>query len=388
MPKQTHVFKSTPEALCKWEKPAALDFNGCYAHPIAPSSLLLLYGACSEHARSIQIKAESTCGNGLSGADTNRLNELCATGAADLFVELLVDQETYGNAYLQLIRSPETKRLVQLRRLPAITMARTPTGYQQRYYGENNKQRQVTFKREEIVHLRPACPAGGYYALPAWIGAEGMLELVHAATKFNASYFANSAIPDYIVTTTGTSRPPDAMIADLRDFFERNYQGPLNSHRVMHMHLQDPNSNIDFEKITDNKDGEFLKLLDAARERVVTAHGVPPRMLGIVSAGQLGGGGEVAQQLFIFELLTLLPKRHRLLAQLQPLLQELGISELKFTPLDLTPPSVEANQISAWVQAGILSSAEARELLGYSADNGEPTQKSAADGLAALLARL
>ena len=387
MPKQTHVFKSTPKELCKWDEPAALDFNGCYAHPIAPSSLLLLYGACSEHARAIQIKAECTCGNGLSGEGADKLEKLCSTGAADLFTSLLLDQETYGNAYLQLVRSND-KRLVELRRLPAITMARTPTGYQQRYYGENNKQRQVTFKREEIVHLRPACPAGGYYALPTWIAASGMLELVHAATKFNASYFANSAIPEYIITTTGTSRPPDAMIADLKDFFERNYQGPLNSHRVMHMHLQDPNSDIRFEKITDNKDGEFLKLLDAARERVVTAHGVPPRMLGIVSAGQLGGGGEVAQQLFVFEHLTLRPKRRRLLDQLRPLLQELGISELKFTPLDLTPPSVEANQISAWVQAGILSSSEARELLGYGTDNGEPTQKSAADGLAALLARL
>ena len=165
---------------------------------------------------------------------------------------------------------------------------------------------------------------------------------------------------------------------------------------------------IEIERLTaDVKDGDFLKLIDATRDRIPVAHGTPPRILGIMSAGQLGGGGEVSGQLFMFEHLTLKPKRRRMLDQLRPILKELGLKpgnpegvlgdgEVAFRPLDLTPPSDDAEDLPGLVNANIITADEARALMPMLANlaqesSGTAIERSAPansmDALVALLAR-
>jgi len=134
---------------------------------------------------------------------------------------------------------------------------------------------------------------------------------------------------------------------------------------------------------------------------------VPPRMLGIMTAGQLGGGGEVSGQLFTFEHLTLKPKRRRMLDQLRPTLKELGLApgstedslqddQVAFRPLDLTPPKDDAEDLPALVNANIITADEARALMPMLANlaqagSGAPIERSAPvnsmDALVALLGR-
>ena len=115
-------------------------------------------------------------------------------------------------------------------------------------------------------------------------------------------------------------------------------------------------------------------------------------------------------QLFTFEHLTLKPKRRRMLDQLRPLLKELGLKpgnaeetlgagEVAFRPLDLTPPSDDAENLPDLVSAGIVSPEEARAILPFleggpqsgGAAPETPIERSAPKGalevLAALLAR-
>lgn len=377
--------------------------DGEFLWPIAPAILAMLYRSSAEHSRAIHLKAEGAFGGGLIGDNVAHVEALCDTGTADLFVALGVDLETFGNAFLQVIRTD--KRVVGLRRLPAITMSRFRDGFLQRVPLPNGDTRKFTFTPNEILHLRENCPAGGRYAQPTWIGAQGMLELAAAATAYNAKFFANNAIPEHAVIFKGPA-PSKEQKDQIRDFFRNEYQGLDRSHRTLVIHVAEEGE-VRFEKLTaDVKDGDFLKLLDAARDRIPIAHGVPPRMLGIVSAGQLGGGGEVAGQMFTFDLLTLRPKRRRMLDQLRPLLTELGLrpgnpdtgladDQVAFQPLDMTPPGDDAQSLPQLVSAGILTVEEARLFLpGFEADAasaGAPITRSADPdpiaALAALLAR-
>ena len=169
----------------------------------------------------------------------------------------------------------------------------------------------------------------------------------------------------------------------------------------MILNHSDDGSEIKIERLTSNvKDGDFLKLLDAARDRIPIAHGVPPRMLGIMSAGQLGGGGgEVSGQLFVFENLTLKPRRRRMLDQLRPLLGELGLTiaaaerdiadkdAIAIKPLDLTPPGDDAASLPDLVGAGIVTADEARAILPFVEESGVAKSAGtvpAVSGLAAL----
>ena len=246
--------------------------------------------------------------------------------------------------------------------------------------------------------------------MPTWIGAEGMLELADAATRYNAAFFKNKAIPEHAVIFKGTT-PSKQMKADIQEFFRSEYQGIDNAHRTLVLHHPEEGE-IKFHQLTaDIKDGDFLKLLDATRDRLPVAHGVPPRMMGIMSAGQLGGGGEVSGQLFTFELLTLKPKRRGMLDQLRPTLAEIGVepgtaeeqlgeNQVAFRPIDLTPPKDDAENLPDLVNSGILTGAEARALLPYlqggSESGGSGDQSGVAksayaspiEALAALLSQL
>jgi capsid portal protein len=383
--------------------------DGEYPWPIPPINLATLYRASPEHGRAIHVKAESAFGGGLIG-DTARIDEICETGTAELFVLLGLDLETFGNAFLQKIYSPD-RRLIGIRRLPAITMKRRKGGFVQTVQQPEGDPKKVKFTADEIVHLREPCPFGDFYSRPAWIGVEGMLELAHAATQWNAAFFKNNAMPEYAVIFKGQA-PSKEQKEAVRDFFRNEFGGFEKAHRTLVLHAGEENE-IKIEKLTaDIKDADFLKLLDASRDRMPIAHGTPPRILGIMSAGQLGGGGEVSSQLFTFEHLTLRPKRRRMLDQLRPLLSELGLQpapvdalpvegQVAFRPLDLTPPKDDAEGLPDLVQAGIITPEEARSLLPHltqasetPADASEkPIERSAhaednLKALSALLARV
>lgn len=361
-----------------------------YGWPVSPIVLLGLYQAASEHTRAIHLKAEGAYGRGLMGSKADQFDELCESDSADMFTDLGVDQETFGNAYLQIIKN-EAKRIIRLRRLPAATMKRKRNGGFVQKIWVNSKERRTHFRQDEIVHLRHHCPHGHYYSLPDWISAGQMIELVEAATKWNKKFFKNGAIPEYAIITKGSQLSTEQKEAT-KAFFQRDFQGVDNSHRTILIHMSDPESDVEFKKITEPmKDADFLKLLDAAKDRIPIAHGVPPRLLGIMHAGQLGGGNELTGQLFQFEIMKLDSMRRRMLSQLKPLLRELGIDkdELSFVPLDLTPPDQDKDDLAELVDKEILSAEEARTLLPYyeqlkktsvktnsNADSGDKIKKS------------
>lgn len=401
------VEKSDIASLFSTQSEIGLD--GEFLWPIPVRNLSNLYRASAEHGRAIHLKAEGAFGGGLMGEQAELIEDLCDTGATELCILLDLDLGTFGNAFLQIIWSKDGERIIGLRRLPAITMSRVKGGFVQRTPAANGQTKKVTFTAEEVLHLRVPCPMGGHYALPTWIGAEGMLELALAATRYNASFFKNNAMPEYAIIFKGAT-PSAEQKKDIQEFFRNEHRGIENAHRTLVMTTPE-DGEIEIERLTaEVKDGDFLKLIDAARDRLPVAHGTPPRVMGIMSAGQLGGGGEVTGQLFTFEHLTLRPSRRRMLDQLRPVLKHLGLrpgnpdeplskDQVAFRQLDLTPPSDDADDLPGLVSTGILSPEEARALVPALANSnqnraeapGAPVERSAPNGsmdaLVALLAR-
>ncbi len=383
-----------------------VSIDGEYVWPLPPHALLTLYESSAEHNRAIHVKGEGAFGRGLTGKFVSRLDDLTEASFAELAIALDVDWETYGNAFCQVIRSRDEKRILKLRRLPAITMSRFRKGYLQRIWTSDGKEKKTTFTAREIIHFRNPCPKGQVYSLPSWIGVKGMMKLAQAAIKYNEAFFENNAMPEYAMIFSGT-QPTKEHKATIRDYFQQNFQGLDHAHRTLILNVPE-GSDIKIQRLTDEvKDGDFLKLLDATRDRMPVAHGVPPRLMSIMAAGQLGGGGEVTGQLFMFEHLTCKPKRSKFLSHLRPVLKELGLrpgsleeglsdDQIAFVPLDLTPPRDDAEALPDLVGAGILSAEEARAFVPILQGSHNPTQSDVsksgdgtkADQLLALLKAL
>jgi phage portal protein BeeE len=418
---QENAPKSAASQVIKFDLPTLMatpdkaGLNGEFMWPIHPLSLFMLYRSSPEHGRAINIKAHSAFGGGLTGDGKEQIESLCEFGAANLFVNLGLDLETYGNAFVQTIRNSKGE-VVELRRLPAITMTRFRKGYLQRTWNAQGGEKKTHFSKDEVRMLKVPCPSGRIYSFPEWIGTEGMLELAHAATRYNARFFQSNAMPEYAVMFK--DKNVDQATKDaIAGFFRNEFQGVDNSHRTLLLTVggdqeEKLEDRIKIQKLTEDiKDADFLKLLDAARDRIPIAHGVPPRMLGIVTSGSLGGSGEVSGQLFTFEHLTLKPKRQLVLDQLRPLFREFGLrpgrydkglakDEIDFEPLDLTPPKDDTEELPDLVSAGILTPEEAKALhpnlkhrigaLEKSAEGASSSQapKTLGDQLVALLGKL
>ncbi|MBX9634226.1 MAG: phage portal protein, partial [Magnetospirillum sp.] len=367
------------------------DMGGAVQWPIAPSALLLLYLSSPEHNRCIHLIAEGAYGGGLvdkDGQSISAVEDLFEQGSAATFVELGVDLGTFGNAFLQVITNNATGRVVALRRLPAITMKKVGRqGFVQTVRDETGMESRASFGPEEIIHLRPPCPMGGFYALPDWIAAGNMIQLAQAATEWNAKFFENGAMPEYAMIVRG-GQLSDGQKEAARQFFRREFRGLDNSHKTLMLSFDSQEVEVEFQRITaELKDGDFLKMLDAAQARIHLAHGVPPRLLGIMHAGGLGGGGEITGQLKIFEDLRLASVRRRTKDQITPLVRRLKLdpANIRFRPLDLTPPDTDRQQIKDWLEAEMIDRDEARRLAGI---GDETALAKSASGRLAVLAKL
>lgn len=104
----------------------------------------------------------------------------------------------------------------------------------------------------------------------------------------------------------------------------------------------------------------FEKLKNLNRDEIIAAHGVPPRMIGVMSAGTLGGGGELIGQLHSFNELTIIPKQE----QIEWFFYQIGYP-LKLKKIDVTNFKDDSDLVTNLVASGILNINEARAVLGY-----------------------
>lgn len=342
--------------------------------PVHPSVFKTLYDSSEVHARCCHIKADNACGHGLAGDHADKIEPLCQGGSADLFSRVSLDLEVFANAFVELVRDKsKARKLLKLRYLPAATMSKISKGYKQQVHLKGIE-KVITFLDDEILHIKGLCPSAGHYAVPDWMAAAETIRLIKSATDFNTSYFDNGAMPEYAVVFSG-GQVDDKTISSIQKFFGAEFRGTNNAHRTLVLNAPDGGS-VKIEKLTEARDGEFIKLIESSTNRIITAHGVPPRMVGVMSAGQLGGGGEVAQQLHLYNALVLEPRRRRMTNALQPLFKELSIKpgEVVFLEPDLTPPETDQQDrqlIAGWVSSGILTQQEAAAMLDLQKSNGQ-----------------
>ncbi|WP_200178899.1 phage portal protein [Ectothiorhodospira mobilis] len=358
--------------------------------PVSPHALAQLYQMDPTHARACQVKAEGVAGGGLAGDDAEALADVLAT--EDL-VSIALDLEVYGNAFVERVRD-RTGKLTGLHRLPAWSMARKAGGgYRQRLW-QQTREKTTNFKEKQIAMLRAPCPLGGHYSLPGYLAAEGVVQLLHAITRYNQRFFEAGAVPEHVITHSGPEMSRDQQAA-IRDFFTRELRGVENSRKTLFLSLPE-GQEINFQAVSQDGDGKFLDLMKMARDLLPTAHGVPPRLLGIVASGQLGGSGEMTGQMQAFETFSLAPRRRLLNNWLRDVATELGArpDEVALQGVDLTPAGDNRSDLPDLVSAGIVSVEEARAMAdleshGLTKSAGdEPDEASMAERLSRILEEL
>ncbi len=338
----------------------------------------------SYHSRSIAVKAACTVCLGLKvieGNETSVQERLAIVNEnGESFTEVInkvaLDFETCGNGWLECVRG-KGGWVEELYFSPAIKTYRRPKGSSSPflYMGASDRVEYQMFSVDErdplsLIHFAQASPSDRHYGVPDWRGVIPEIDLDYYSTLYAKGFFLNSGIPDLAIVVEGGQFDQETE-EKVVQFMREQFRGPGNAHRTLYLPVNDSEVKVRFEKLTPSNQWQYPieAMRNNCRDRILSAHGVPPRMAGVVTAGQLGGGGEVESQLALFQEITISPRQKLFELRINRLLKAMGLkAKVEFEEIDTDKSEEPGKKWSSLYQAGIVDRKESRLALGLSAE--------------------
>ncbi|WP_394853039.1 phage portal protein [Serratia marcescens] len=242
------------------------------------------------------------------------------------FSRYALDYLVFGNAYLEERQN----------RLGAPLQPKSsPAKYTQRgvdrgaYWFVQDWKEAHRFKTGSVFHLIEPDINQELYGLPEYLSALNSAWLNETATLFRCKYYQNGAHAEYILYMTDAAQSTsevDRMRQAMRDTKR------LENFRNLFMYA--PNGKPDGIKILPlsevaTKD-DFFNIKNATRDDLLSAHRVPPQMLGIIP-NNTGGFGDVKKAAQVFVRNELTPLQERKIE----VNDWIGEEVIRFTPYEL-----------------------------------------------------
>lgn len=330
----------------------SLNLNGTINPFINFEELLKFYYFNTYHQRSIKLKASL-----LSQVQESELDKHLPENefVKDIMYAFCMDLEIYGNAFLEKCGTQSDFHLHHM------------LGYQ----GRLNKHKEI-FQVDSMdralkldgYHLRYYSPSGKYYGEPDYLTTLEQILTSYNADGYNTSFFENGARPGYAILFENSS-PNEEQMTTFKEFFGSNFKGYENAHKTFVAHTgktregESP-AKIKLEKLDAVEDMSFEKLKSVNKDEIIASHGVPPRLVGVIAASQLGGGTELIDQLRAFIEIVIKPKARII----EDFFTNIGIKH-KVDVLDVSKFKDDGSLIANLVDKQIISQIEAKELLGF-----------------------
>lgn len=308
--------------------------KGTLAPPIAYTRLIEAYEKNAYHQSCIDVRASNILGNGI--ADPAITAKLSAMSKKESFFSLLEntikDFVIFGQAFWEL---PAKDEIVWM---PAWTMYRNEKGWLQKTTAAN-----IQFGEDEVFQFKSRSMRSSFYGSPDYVSILDTIDLVAIITSYNKLFFDNNAIPDSAMIVKGGTLSPTAEY-EVQSFFRSKFKGYQNAHKMLYLPVPE-GVDIKFEKLqSDLKDAKFQELRDSCIAEIIACHGVPPRLMSIAVAGQLGGGGETEGERKIFYQTRIKPAQNMLAGQLDSYFQKVHNmkTDITFEAFDYSDNAAES----------------------------------------------
>ncbi len=232
-------------------------------------------------------------------------------------------------------------------------------------------EKQATDKEmNEMIHYCNYDPRSDWYGLPEWLPAMLAALLDRSAAEFNIRMFENDLMLKWIFFLIGAELGKDAKTT-LKSFIENNYTGTKNAGRAAFIPIPDgENVKIEAKNLMGDgpsRDMSYEKQRNQARDEMISAHGVPPRLVGIMAAGQLGGGGELEGQLKIFKETVVIPLKEDMEEFYNKIPDVMGWQyRVQFREFDITTSKEDRsfwNAIPGLVMSGVIDQETGQNLI-------------------------
>lgn len=298
--------------ITKASRKAVEEPKGVLSPPVDYERLISAYYSNPYHSSCIDVVAINILGNGLKDKRANDiLSEMCIGDSIHSLLEKTIrDLRIFGNAFWETPKG-------EIYHIPAWTMYRSEQGWRQ--IAGNKK---VNYTEEEIWQFKTDSMQSSFYGSPDYQSILPTLELMATISSYNKNFFNNNAIPDFAIITEGGMLSPAAE-SSIQRFLRSKFRGTENAHKTLYLPVPE-GVKIRFEKLQSEsmKDMQFMELRKACIAEIISCHGVPPRLMGIMVPGELGGGGETEGERKIFYQTRIKPMQNSFGGQLDAFFKE------------------------------------------------------------------
>ncbi|WP_413514420.1 phage portal protein [Serratia proteamaculans] len=222
------------------------------------------------------------------------------------FSRYALDYLVFGNAYLE-VRKNQLGKALHLKCAPAKYTRRGVE--RDAYWFVQGWKEAHQFALGSVFHLIEPDINQELYGLPEYLSALNSAWLNESATLFRLKYYKNGAHAGYILYATDASISASDMNALKRELSQTKGTGNFRN-----VFMSAPNGKPDGIKIIPlsevaTKD-DFFNIKKASRDDLLSAHRVPPQMMGIIPDNSGGfGDAKKAAQVFVRNELTPLQER-------------------------------------------------------------------------------
>ncbi|MDH2898876.1 phage portal protein [Rahnella variigena] len=242
------------------------------------------------------------------------------------FSRYALDYIVFGNAFIEK-RLSVTGQLLKLEASPAKYTRR---GVEENvYWFVENYISPHAFGQGSVFHLQEPDINQELYGLPEYLSALNSAWLNESATLYRRKYFLNGAHAGYVMYVTDPAQNSQDVTA-LRDMMTKS-KGSGNFKNIFY---HAPGGKSDAIKIIPlsevaTKD-DFFNIKNATRDDLLSAHRVPPQMMGIIP-NNTGGFGDVEKAAKVFVRNELVPLQERM----KELNEWVGKEVVRFTDYEL-----------------------------------------------------
>ena len=312
-----------------------------------PNTLISLYNNSSIHSTCVNAIVDGIVGEGLVAKPDyilDKANQKESWNA--VFRKLATDFKLYGGYAFEVIYSKDRSRVAGIYHIDFSWLRAKEMNYRgeiegyfisdewgEKYrYSITNVPDDVPYlpsydpsksqdEPKQIYVFRPYAPGQKYYPLPDYVGALRVIDLDEEVDNFHLNNIKNGLAPSLAITTFTNADPEQRQ--QIEAMLREQYAGTDNAGSLMYMDLDSPENAPVITPIPQNgADGYYTTLSEITTQKILTAHRITsPMILGIKTAGQLGGRDEVTDAYLLLLNTVIRPFQQVLLSSIEEMLE-------------------------------------------------------------------
>ena len=314
-----------------------------------PNLLIELYHKSSVHSTAVNSKHQAVVGQGLTGLDESMLEFANKEGETwnDIFNKVALDRVLYGGFALEVIWSNDRTKIAEVyhidfsyvRAKKMDERGNTPGYYVWKDYGKMRRfipnksdipylpkfNRVDRTNPSQLIYFKPYTSGLDYYPLPDYMGSLKTIELDTEVDNFHTNNLKNGLAPSLAITTFTDADVEER--EEIERMLRNAYSGTDNAGSLMYMDVANRDQMPEIVPIPQNgADGYYTTVNEMVTQKILTGHRITsPMLVGIKTAGQLGGREELLDAYSHFLTTVIYPMQSDILKTFEAIFKVNGV---------------------------------------------------------------